>query len=473
MKKHFSIFLFIIYCLLPICLYTQTWHQLSGFSPYMPGMGWVQCLKPINGKLYIGGGFGGGCPEDPFEGPGGNCIATFDGISWDSLGHGVAQGLVHSIEYYNGEVYVGGGFSYACTGMAWPNVNVPNSGKITKWNGAQWLSVDSVLSSYGYKVLSLQYKNDLYIGGDFVNIPANNGNAKSIVRYNGSTTDNMQGGVDYGMNEVRAMAVWNGDLYVAGGFYKAGSISCGNIAKWNGTQWSTVGSGVNGSIMSMVIDTNTNSLYVAGLFDSAGTVPVHSVAKWDGTNWSAVGIPPQWYYGFSAIGLFKNEIYVAGAALNNSPYDSLLIKWDGTKWSVLPGIVGGGIYAMQVYKGNFYIGGIFNIDTTTVNGIACYGDSCPGTPITLTLPYGVNELHSNKLKFKVYPNPAKNNITIETEENKIFIVRITNSIGQKVSEEKFQKKIEVDISSFRKGLFLVEVCDEKGIKCHTKKVLIE
>lgn len=72
-----------------------------------------------------------------------------------------------------------------------------------------------------------------------------------------------------------------------------------------------------------------------------------------------------------------------------------------------------------------------------------------------------------------YPNPITNHFTIETEENKNFIVRITNPLGQKVAEKKFQKKIEIDVSTFGKGLFLVEVCTAEGKVCHTKKVLIE
>jgi len=73
----------------------------------------------------------------------------------------------------------------------------------------------------------------------------------------------------------------------------------------------------------------------------------------------------------------------------------------------------------------------------------------------------------------IFPNPATNHFTIEAKENKIFSLRIINKFGQKVTEKKFQKKTEVDISSYNRGLFLIEVCDERCVKCHTEKVLIE
>ncbi len=41
------------------------------------------------------------------------------------------------------------------------------------------------------------------------------------------------------------MAVYNVELYVTGGFDSAGGIAVNNIAKWNGSSWSAVGTGLN------------------------------------------------------------------------------------------------------------------------------------------------------------------------------------------------------------------------------------
>lgn len=42
-----------------------------------------------------------------------------------------------------------------------------------------------------------------------------------------------------------------------------------------------------------------------------------------------------------------------------------------------------------------------------------------------------------------------------------------------VAENKFQKKIEIDVSTFGKGIFFVKVCDKKVVKRHTEKVILE
>ena len=60
------------------------------------------------------------------------------------------------------------------------------------------------------------------------------------------------------------------------------------IAKWNGSSWSALGSGMNNSVNSLVFDDSGN-LYAVGSFLFAGGVYARYVAKWDGNNWSALG----------------------------------------------------------------------------------------------------------------------------------------------------------------------------------------
>src|SRR3989442_15431897 len=45
---------------------------------------------------------------------------------------------------------------------------------------------------------------------------------------------------------VYALAVSGSDLYVGSGFKTAGGIAATNIAKWNGSSWTNLGSGTNG-----------------------------------------------------------------------------------------------------------------------------------------------------------------------------------------------------------------------------------
>src|SRR5438046_5484184 len=88
---------------------------------------------------------------------------------------------------------------------------------------------------------------------------------------------NLGVGVD---GEVRAIAVGtNGDVYVGGAFTNAGGITVNRIARWNGSAWTSLGSGVSGPVNALVVQ-GTN-LYAAGGFTNAGGITATNLARWD------------------------------------------------------------------------------------------------------------------------------------------------------------------------------------------------
>src|SRR5688572_6173754 len=55
-------------------------------------------------------------------------------------------------------------------------------------------------------------------------------------------------------NWVRAaVADDNGDLYFGGNFIVAGSVIANRVAKWDGSTWKPLGSGVNGNIRALAV----------------------------------------------------------------------------------------------------------------------------------------------------------------------------------------------------------------------------
>ena len=91
----------------------------------------------------------------------------------------------------------------------------------------------------------------------------------------------------------RPVVVASGDLYVGGDFTTAGGNPASRIAKWNGSSWSALGSGMNGSNPGFApvtaLAVSGSDLYAAGGFTNAGGVEANRIAKWNGSSWSALG----------------------------------------------------------------------------------------------------------------------------------------------------------------------------------------
>ena len=70
------------------------------------------------------------------------------------------------------------------------------------------------------------------------------------------------------MGTLSVLAVSGTNVYAGGDFTTAGGNAANYIAKWNGSAWSTLGSGMNGNVRALAVS-GTN-LYAGGYFTMAG-----------------------------------------------------------------------------------------------------------------------------------------------------------------------------------------------------------
>lgn len=97
---------------------------------------------------------------------------------------------------------------------------------------------------------------------------------------------------DYG----KRLAVYQGELYLGGGISAWGGSPSQSIIRWDGEQWLPVGSGLQvqlnnfgnyGSVEDMLV--YRDELIVVGGFRYAGGIPAKCVARWNGTEWCSLG----------------------------------------------------------------------------------------------------------------------------------------------------------------------------------------
>lgn len=189
--------------------------------------------------------------------------------------------------------------------------------------------------------------------------------------------------LDKGLNRnafVSAIAISGSNVYVVGSFSgvgTGGSIVSGlnNIAKWNGTAWSALDKGLNGSITAIAV--SGTSVYVVGFFSNVGTggtsvQGLNHVAKWNGLAWSALdkGIGKGQLPGeeVDCVAVNGTNVYVGGyfnavgvggtevSGLNN------IAKWNGIAWVALDKGLGpfSSVQAIAVNGTDIYVGGGFS-----------------------------------------------------------------------------------------------------------------
>ncbi|MFN0137913.1 MAG: immunoglobulin domain-containing protein [Phycisphaerae bacterium] len=170
---------------------------------------------------------------------------------------------------------------------------------------------------------------------------------------------------------VRALAVNNGSLIVAGTFSTIGSATAENIATYDGANFAAIGTGIGSpAIANEVvndIEVVGSSIYAVGEFATAGGNAARRVTVWDGSTWSSLGSGPN--NGIpsgtvNAVEVIGTRVYVAGSFSTAGTTGSVgnIAFWDGAAWQKLgPSGTNGTISALTEFNGELIVSGIFNL----------------------------------------------------------------------------------------------------------------
>ncbi len=330
----------------------DNWISLGGLAG--ADMGVSAAAADDAGNLYIGGIFSAV----------GNAVAAgvakWDGSAWSALGLGL--GSDSSISYVTAltasgtDVYVGGRFTYATN--AGPSTVTVNY--IAKWDGTAWSALGSGMSAAPGALAVLGA--DLYATGTFTT--AGGDSAKGVAKWDGNTWSLL----GLGMSAAPGvLAVSGTDLYAGGTFVYAtnagpATVTANRIAKWNGSTWSALGSGMDNSVYSLAVSGGT--LYAGGRFTTAGGNAARRVAKWNGSTWSALGLGMD--NSVYALAVSGTHLYAGGTFVyaTNSGFGPsfvcLIAEWNGYAWWPLgSGMNIGSVQALVMSGGNLYAGGTF------------------------------------------------------------------------------------------------------------------
>jgi hypothetical protein len=307
----------------------------------------------VSGRLYWAIGFTGALRDMAF-GPGGELyvvgtfrrlsgsttvggIIKFDGNAWGPGAGTGAEGVVNVVEYNEGKLYVAGQFETL--------------------DGRQFGAV-------GYTTDGVNW-----------------------VRAVSATTLGLG-------DRSSAVAKMGNDIYVGGNFETAGDKIVNGIARWDGTRWHALGSGIGklatGSIYPEATEPSINKiipvgtkLYVAGRFETAGGIHTGPVAVWDTETETWSSVIPSDAFGAADISAFNvsgSKLYFGigayssgGSTITTGGF--LTYDMDTSTFTAGPTLGGFGVNSIYVDGTDVYVGGEFSTQSgAPVDRIAKLGN---------------------------------------------------------------------------------------------------
>lgn len=326
-----------------------------------------------------------------------NSVVKWDGRTWSSIGEGAENGVnrryasdvpsVEAMTYYDGKLFVGGQF---------PKAGTKEANGVAYWDGNSWQTLGRGITNGvrryiivendttfvpGFVYSLFAHKNKIYVGGFFHLAGGRQANGLAAWDINTGDWETFHGGLASHLEHDPVYAYAFGakadDIYVGGKFSYAGGIPAQNIAKWDGENWSAIGSAEGYiAINGLKFDTFGN-LYAAGYYNPDPATGAIGIGKWDGANWTSVHGPEGYNSSAFRIQMYNNELYVSGYFENAQTLPAhTLAKWDGTSWQFIGGLgiaaneyLPGGARTIDFVNGKMYLAGDFTRagDVFTVN----------------------------------------------------------------------------------------------------------
>ncbi len=428
------------------CAGTSSWQSVS--NQYF-----IQDMVVYDNKLIIGGVFNVGGFDN---------IAAWDGTNWFQLGTGL-NGTVEALVVHNGKLYAAGAFSNQGNNIAEWNGPIPGGSWNTSFpgmSGGIYTRVASLLST----------SQGLVAGGSFQN-PANN-----IALWNGTNWSNLGGSGIIAPpikgGGVNALGLFNGKI-VAGGVF---SPPLKNIAILNSNFWTNLGNGINliggnfGEGVKSILQFGPTKLAVGGRFMeavNANTVAgTNFIAQWNGTNWSSMntGVNTS-FEGIYDLKIHCGDLYACGLFTQIGGNNITgVAHWDDNLniWTTASNHTNQLVRALENFK----------TDSNSTCDLFSAGENLLNHLKCIT----ANEDLMNT-KFSVYPNPTNSKLIIELNQNATsnYTLSAIDLCGKKVLNEilvKGEKHAVLDMSKIAVGFYLIELRD-KNFKRWYRKVVKE
>jgi hypothetical protein len=368
--------------------------------------------------------------------------AFWNGSTWTALPHVFGMAWPLSLAVYNDTLYAGGDFPFSPM----------TYNRVSKFDGTNWLPVGDDIEdpSWSSTKRLLSINGQLIAAGHFSSIDVVT--TTNIAAWNGSSWTNLGSGLN---DLVLHLAEHNGDLYASGDFTASGADNTvKHIGRWNGSVWSAIDTSHTFTHAGPMI--SFDSLLIIGeVWDTINGIPMKGIAGWDGNSFIPMG--SGLIHRVDNFWIFNNELYACADLYMLNPFDYLnvVIKWNGIIWEQVGIDFESRIWTVYDYNNELFCAGMYDSPTDFV---AKYSATI-----------GLNE-PNEQMQIQVYPNPATDYFIISNPGQ--GQLTITNSLGQIVySSLTADKLTRVQTDKFESGIYFVTFqSDNKEATC---KIIIQ
>ena len=226
------------------------------------------------------------------------------------------------------------------------------------------------------------FNNQLFVAGDYT---ADSSNLNNIARWNGSDWQPLDSGM---LGGVYAMEEFNGELHIGGYFYNINNISnTRKIARWDGATFHALAKGItSGGQVNVMLSYNGN-LYAGGSFQAVDSLPIHTIAKWNGNAWSSVCNITGTFAMVESMAIYNGDLYIGGyfTGINGQPMRNIA-RFDGTSWSAVGDGLSSDVIALVVDSATNRLYAAGNFTSTGTGAIVfpsnvAYWDGVVWTPV--------------------------------------------------------------------------------------------
>jgi hypothetical protein len=227
---------------------------------------------------------------------------------------------------------------------------------------------------------------------------------------------------------VTALAISDSNIFV-------GTDGSGIFLSSNdGQLWDSVNTGLPANTIVLSFAISGNNIFAGtnnnGVFLSTN----------NGSSWTAVNGGLLDNTGIGALAIKGSNIFAGVYNWQTGNWGVYLSSNNGVSWnSISYGLINSNILVLATNDSNIFVGTYFGLWKLPLSEM------------------GIKELNNNTSNIAVYPNPATNNIIIETLQKST--IEILNIQGQTVIQQQIQQgKTDIDISGLAKGVYILRLC---------------